>query len=65
MQAAILECDALEAFTDLLSEAQPDGQYSAAAALCNLATGAAPTAHQIVGLAPLPALLEMLSAKSW
>ena len=50
---------------ELLKEAQPDGQYSAAAALANLAAGASWSARHVIQLDPLPALRDMLSAKSW
>ena len=65
LQGEISEYNALDAFVELLSEAQPDGQYSAAAALTNLAAGAAPVAELIVRMNPMPALVTMLSAKSW
>lgn len=65
LQGTIIESDALDAFVELLSEAQPDGQYSAAAALANLAAGSPRNAQQVVQLNPLQPLVDMLSAKSW
>lgn len=64
-QEAILEQEPLEALILLLSEAQPDGQYSAAAALTNLATGAASTAESILEHKPEVPLKAMLNVKSW
>ena len=65
VQEEILRQDALEALVLLLSEAQSDGQYSAAAALANLTTGVATTAESILKCRPEAALKAMLSTKSW
>lgn len=60
-----MEAGALDALVELLSEAQPDGQYSAAAALFNLAAAGADVRSQIIANGALLPLIDMLSADSW
>lgn len=64
-QGQIVEAGALEALVELLSEAQPDGQYSAAAALVNLAASGRDVRAQILANGALSPLVRMLSADSW
>jgi hypothetical protein len=64
LQMAIIKCGALEPLVQLLIEAQPDGQYSAAALLNNLAADPG-TSDAILGHKPLPAIAAMLKANSW
>lgn len=60
-----MDAGALEALVDLLSDAQPDGQYSAAAALVNLTAVGQEVRAKIVDAGALPPLLVMLTAESW
>ena len=62
---AIIEFGALEPLVQLLVEAQPDGQYSAAALLNNLAAAGPGTSDAILEHDPLPAIAAMLKANSW
>ena len=64
-QTAVVEEGAIEPLVDLLSEAQPDGQYSAAAALLNLAGAGSDVRRQIVDSQALGPLVNMLTADSW
>jgi len=65
LQTAIIEFGALEPLARLLVEAQPDGQYSAAALLNNLAAAGPGTSNAILAYNPLPAIAAMLNANSW
>ena len=49
----------------LLAVAQPDGQYSAAATLFNLASYSANVRDLIIAADAIPALMPMLNAESW
>jgi hypothetical protein len=62
---AIIKYGALEPLVHLLVEAQPDGQYSAAALLNNLAAASSGTSDAILEHDPLPAIAAMLKANSW
>lgn len=59
------EGGALRALTDLLHDAQPDGQYSAAAALANLSCSQPSVLPLALNLGVVTPLVSMLSAKSW
>ena len=65
MQADIVEAGAVPLLVKLLTVAQPDGQYSAAAALLNLASYSSRVQDLIISAQAVPALLPMLSAESW
>ena len=65
LQVDIVEAGAIPLLVRLLSVAQPDGQYSAAAALFNLATYSTHVQDLIVAANALPALVPMLTADSW
>ena len=60
-----MEAGALPPLVELLSEAQPDGQYSAAAALLNLAAAGQDVRSQVLAAGALPPLVAMLAADSW
>lgn len=65
LQALMSEDGAIEVLTDLLSDSQPDGQYSAAASLANLSVSQPGVLPMILDLGVLPPLFAMLEAKSW
>lgn len=62
----MIELGTIPLLVRLLSGAQPDGQYSAAAGLYNLATCSAVDAHgMIISAGAIPSLVPMLGAESW
>ena len=61
----VREPGAVQALVDLLSDAQPDGQYSAAAALVNLSACQPAVLPLLLQLDALPAVIALLSTKSW
>lgn len=65
LQIDIVEAGAVPLLVRLLTVAQPDGQYSAAAALFNLASYSTSVQELIIAADALPALLPMLTAESW
>lgn len=64
-QVEIVEAGAVPLLVRLLTVAQPDGQYSAAATLFNLACHSAHVRDIIVDADAMPALVPMLTAESW
>ena len=65
VQVDMVEAGAVPMLVRLLSVAEPDGQYSAAAALFNLAGFSAHVQDRIIIAGALPALVPMLTADSW
>ena len=64
-QASIVAAGAIPAFAELLYEAQPDGQYSAAAALFNLATDSTPLLQAYKDAEVVEVLVPLLHQRSW
>ncbi|KAK9794963.1 hypothetical protein WJX73_006109 [Symbiochloris irregularis] len=64
-QVEIVEAGAVPLLVQLLSVAQPDGQYSAAATLFNLASYSANVRDIIIAADAIPALVPLLAAESW
>lgn len=61
----MMRAGALPALTLLLEQAQPDGQYAAAAALYNLAGQDPQVRLALVSHGAVPPLVHMLQAESW
>ncbi|KAK9846692.1 hypothetical protein WJX84_003998 [Apatococcus fuscideae] len=64
-QASIVAAGAIPAFAELLYEAQPDGQYSAAAALFNLAADSTPLLQAYKDAEVVEVLVPLLHQRSW
>ena len=60
-----MEAGAIPALIEVVEQAQPDGQYAAAAALYNLAGRDREVRLAIMRSNAVPALVQMLHADSW
>ena len=65
LQASIVAAGAIPAFAELLYEAQPDGQYSAAAALYNLAADNTALLQAYKDAEVVEVLVPLLHQRSW